>query len=153
MNSIAPEAGYGLATALRPVLMRLDLLVRRQNSQFSLSRAQTSILNTLACHGDLRMSELARLENVRVPTTSNSVTVVEAMGFVERIPDADDRRGVCVSLTDKGRTRIEQVLEARDQDLSVRIASLRPEHQTALTESIAALTALLDTFNEPDAPL
>lgn len=148
MDSIAPEAGYGLATALRPVLMRLDLLVRRQNSQYALSRAQTSILNTLACHGTLRMSDLARLENVRVPTTSNSVTVIETMGYVERVPDTQDRRGVCVNLTDKGRTRIDQVLAARDHDLAIRISSLPPEHRAALTEAVPALTALLDTFDE-----
>src|SRR5699024_12532692 len=43
-------------------------------------------------HGELRMSELARLENVRVPTTSNAVSVIEDHGLVERLRDATDRK-------------------------------------------------------------
>lgn len=150
MESTTTEPGYGLATALRPVLMRLDLLVRRQHSQYALSRAQTSILNTLACHGALRMSDLARLENIRVPTTSNAVTVIESMGYVERVADTEDRRGVSVALTDLGRTRIDEVLAARDSDMAARICDLDPVHQEALTAAVPALTALLDSFDEDD---
>ena len=144
------ESGYGLAAALRPVLMRLDLLVRRQHTQYALSRAQTSILNTLACHGHLRMSDLARLENIRVPTTSNAVTVIESMGYAERIPDADDRRGVSVAITDLGRARIDEVLAARDRDMAERICQLDPVQQDALTAAIPALVALLDSFDETE---
>lgn len=137
-----------LAIEFRPILLRLDLLVRRQNTQYALSRAQTSILHTLACHGRLRMSDLARLENVRVPTTSNSVSVIEAMGYVVREPDESDRRGVCVRLTDLGRSRIEQVLRDRDLDFAHRMTQLPPEHRQLLAEAVPALNALLDAFDE-----
>lgn len=148
--SIAPEPSYGLAVSLRPILMRLDLLVRRQNSKHTLSRAQTSILKNLATHGDLRMSDLAKLENVRVPTTSNSVTVIEEMGYAERVRDSQDRRGVSVRLTEKGRNRINQVLAARDQDLATRLMSLPQAQRDALTEAVPALNALLDTYDYAD---
>lgn len=148
---MASDLSRRLATEFRPILMRLDLVVRRQNTQYALSRAQTSILSTLAQHGELRMSDLARLENVRVPTTSNSVSVIEAMGYVERAPDAADRRGVCVRLTDEGRVQIEQVLEARNRDLAERISTLAPEHQAALSDAVPALNALLDSFD--DSPM
>lgn len=137
----------GLATQFRPIMLRLDLLVRRQNSQYALSRAQTSILHTLACNDPLRMTDLARLENVRVPTTSNSVSVIEAMGYVERVPDESDRRGVCVRLTDLGRDRIEQVLQDRDRDFAAQLAALTPEHRDLLSAAVPALTSLLDAFD------
>lgn len=148
-SSAVPGAEHdpGLATRLRPILLRLDLLVRRQNMQYSLTRAQTSILHTLACHGVLRMSDLARLENVRVPTTSNSVSVIEEMGLVERVPDETDRRGVSVRLTDLGRARIDQVLADRDRDLAERLNRLTPEHRDGLTTAIPALNALLDALD------
>lgn len=141
----------GLAEKFRPILLRLDLLARRQSTQYALSRAQTSILYTLACHGQLRMSDLARLENVRVPTTSNSVSVIEAMGYVDREPDPTDRRGVCVRLTDLGRARIEQVLADRDRDVAACMSRLSPEHRDRLWSAVPALTALLDAFDgDPD---
>ena len=141
------EADLGLATRFRPIMLRLDLLVRRQNTQYSLSRAQTSILHTLACHGPLRMTDLARLENVRVPTTSNSVSVVESMGLVERVPDAVDRRGVSVRLTDLGRNRIERALADRDRDFAEQLERLSPEHRELLAAAVPALTSLLDAFD------
>ncbi|WP_314036652.1 MarR family transcriptional regulator [Dietzia sp. CH92] len=137
----------GLAEQFRPILLRLDLLVRRQATQYALSRAQTSILHTLACHGRLRMTDLARLENVRVPTTSNSVSVIEAMGYVEREPDESDRRGVCVRLTDLGRARIEQVLADRDRDFARHLDRLSSEQRHLLTAAVPAFTALLDSFD------
>lgn len=140
-----------LAAEFRPILMRLDLVTRRQNTQYALSRAQTSILSTLAAHGDLRMSDLARLENVRVPTTSNSVSVIEAMGLVERVADPADRRGVTVRLTDAGRAQIDQVLAARNADLAQRIAAISPEHRGALEAAVPALDALLDAFDDTRA--
>lgn len=146
------EPDLGLAIRLRPILLRLDLLVRRQNMQYSLTRAQTSILHTLACHGLLRMSDLARLENVRVPTTSNSVSVIEAMGLVERVPDESDRRGVSVRLTDLGRARIDQVLGDRDRDLAERLNRLSPADRDGLTSAIPALSALLDALNDEARP-
>ena len=141
------EHDLDLATRFRPIMLRLDLLVRRHHTQYSLSRAQTSILHTLACHGPLRMTDLARLENVRVPTTSNSVSVIESMGFVERVPDAVDRRGVSVQLTELGRARIEQVLKDRDRDFADQLGRLSPEHRELLADAVPALTSLLDAFD------
>ncbi|MDX2357511.1 MarR family transcriptional regulator [Dietzia sp. PP-33] len=140
----------GLATEFRPLLLRLDLLARRQSTRYALSRAQTSILHTLACHGRLRMSDLARLENVRIPTTSNSVTVVESMGYVRRVPDESDGRGVCVELTDFGRARIDQVLRARDRDFAEQLSRLSREQRETLSAAVPALTALLDAFDRTD---
>lgn len=149
-ESGADTPDLDLAIEFRPILLRLDLLVRRQNTQYALSRAQTSILHTLVCHGRLRMTDLARLENVRVPTTSNAVSVIEAMGYVAREPDESDRRGVCVRLTDLGRTRIEQVLRDRDRDFAHRMTQLSPEHRELLAGAVPALNALLDAFDASD---
>lgn len=147
LRSLDPGPDLGLATQFRPIMLRLDLLVRRQNTRYALSRAQTSILHTLASHGPLRMSDLARLENVRVPTTSNSVSVIESMGYVERLPDEADRRGVCVRLTDLGRDCIEKVLQDRDRDFAGHLATLSPEHRDRLADAVPALTSLLDAFD------
>ena len=141
-----------LAARFRPVLMRLDLVVRRQDSQYALSRAQTSILSTLGHHGELRMSDLARLENIRVPTTSNTVSIIESMGLVERRPDPADGRGVCVRLTDQGRRRVEQVLARRDDDLAASLSRLSDDHREALAAAIPGLLALLDAFAGTEHP-
>ena len=150
MSDVDSDITATLAAEFRPILMKLELAVRRQNGKYALSRAQTSILNTLVTHGDLRMSDLARLEHVRMPTTSNSVSVIEAMGLVERVADRSDRRGVCVTLTPAGRARIDDVLDAQDRDLTARLRKLQPEHRAALAGAIPALHALIASFDGPD---
>ena len=99
------------------------------------------------------MTDLARLENVRVPTTSNSVSVIEAMGYVEREPDESDRRGVCVRLTDLGRARIEQVLADRDRDFAEHLRRLTGEQRELLSAAVPAFTALLAAFDADSAGL
>lgn len=66
------QAGQ-IAQQLRTLVMRFELLSRRNRSNFQLSHSQLSMLSTLSKHGSLRMTELACYENVRVPTVSNAV--------------------------------------------------------------------------------
>lgn len=148
MGTFVSESSMSLAAGLRPILMRLDLVVRRTHTHYSLSRTQTSILSTLADHGDLRMTDLARIENVRVPTTSNSVSIIEGMGLVERAPDPADRRGVVVRLTETGRQQIDDALARRNRELAGKIDQLDPSHRQALSASIPALLALLSDYEE-----
>lgn len=136
-----------LAGEYRPLLMRLDLLARRQAAHHQLSRAQTSMLSTLATHGELRMGDLARLENIRVPTASNLVTAIEATGLVERVRHDDDKRGVSVRLTPTGRAEVAEAVRARDAELAERLSGLDPEQRETLAEALPALHALLDQFD------
>ena len=75
------------------------------------------------------------------------MSVIESMGFVERVPDAVDRRGVSVQLTELGRARIEQVLKDRDRDFADQLGRLSPEHRELLADAVPALTSLLDAFD------
>lgn len=44
--------------------------------------------------------------------TTNRIDKLEEAGLVERMPDPDDRRGIMVVLTDKGRTVVDEALVA-----------------------------------------
>ena len=91
MTDISPET---LAAELRPLLTRLHLLYFRQSVQSDLSSAQLSIMSLLQGFGSLRVSDIARLEAIRMPTASNAVHQLEQEGMVTRERDPNDRRGV-----------------------------------------------------------
>ena len=57
-----------------------------------------------------------------------------------------------MSLTDLGRARINQVLDARDRDFAEHLSRLSPEHRDTLSAAVPALNALLDAFDEHDLP-
>lgn len=133
-----------LAAALRPVLTRLDYLMRRHVPSDVVSLAQGSVLTTLLDHGPLRMGELAERERVRMPTATNLVLRLERTGLVARQPDPDDRRAVLVDITTDGRRRLAQLIADRNNLLAGLLAQLDPPQKQALHDAVPALTGLLD---------
>ena len=51
----------------------------------------------------IQVSELTRLARVRKQTMAQAIEELEAMGYVERRPDPNDRRGRLVFLTARGK--------------------------------------------------
>lgn len=133
-----------LAAALRPVLTRVDYLMRRHVPSDVVSLAQGSVLTTLLDHGPLRMGELADRERVRMPTATNLVLRLERTGLVAREPDPDDRRAVLVDITVDGRRRLAQLIADRNNLLAGLLAQLDPAQQQALQNAVPALASLLD---------
>src|SRR6478735_7136874 len=69
-----------------------------------LSFTTLSVLDTLA-HGDgpVRLTDLAKTEQVSQPGITQLVTRLERDGLVERRPDPSDGRAVLVHITEAGR--------------------------------------------------
>jgi len=63
---------------------------------------QIGILYTLKTQGSLLTSELAKKFDVTNPTITRTVDRLVEMGYVERQPDADDRRKIYLRLTPEG---------------------------------------------------
>jgi len=145
--SAAPAAiCRDLAGEIRPLLRSLDLAARREDSRFGLTRARSSILCTLAERGGLRISELARSENVRVPTASNAIRSLEEQGMVVRTADHTDKRAVTVHLTDHGRDSVARTLAERDADLELRLLRLDAAQRQGLADALPALRTLVDLY-------
>jgi len=70
---------------------------------------QEQVLRFLATVEQMSVGELARILQVRDPTVSKSVTRLSALGLVERIARAGDRRSVMIKLTPKGQALAESI--------------------------------------------
>jgi DNA-binding MarR family transcriptional regulator len=69
---------------------------------------------------------------------------LEALGYIERVPDADDRRAKVVRLTTRGRQveeTVRAVIRQMEADWSARLGH---EDYQQLTRLLRALIALLD---------
>ncbi len=145
-----------LAARLRPVLLRLNNLVRRRVPSMELTAAQSTALTTVLDHGPLRMGELAEREQVRMPTATSIIRRVESLGLVQRRPDPEDGRAVLVELTDSGRARLTRVAQARNGLLADLLAQLDHDERAAIAAAVPALTAMLALDlpgpAEPDEP-
>lgn len=72
-------------------------------------------------------------------TMTNRVDRLEERGFVERLPDPQDRRGVLVRLTEPGRRVVDGALDSlldRESDL---LAALKPADRQRLADLLREL--------------
>lgn len=139
-------SSLGVAKQLRPVLTRLYLLYFRQTATSAISMAQLSIMMNLQDNGPLRISQIADLEAIRMPTASNAVNHLEQMGLVSRVRDVSDRRGVRVRLTDEGTRQLEKITEERVEQLATLLNGLTDEELQQVENALPLFDRVLSTF-------
>ena len=145
MTDISPET---LAAEMRPLLTRLHLLYFRQSVQSDLSSAQLSIMSLLQGFGSLRVSDIARLEAIRMPTASNAVHQLEQEGMVTRERDPNDRRGVKVVLTERGRDELKSVGQERNEQFARMLSGLNDSRLKQAKEAISLIEDILKHYAE-----
>ena len=129
-----------LADSLRPVLLRLGRRLRREADQLGLSALDATLLQMVAKHEGIGVSELADKERTSRPTMSSHVKRLEAEGWVERqAPQADDRRRVGLVITASGLKALEAVRRRRNDWLADRLSRLTPEQRELILAALAPL--------------
>ena len=107
--------------------------VEREYAAFGLGRPEFDVLATLRRSGErLSPGRLAAAMMLSSGGTTARLDRLERAGLVERSPDPGDRRGVLVSLTERGAELVDGAVAAglrRQQDL---LAHLTPSQQDRL---------------------
>lgn len=132
-----------VADRLRLVIGRLSRHLRL-DSAASLPPLQTSTLLMLETHGTLRVSDLARIEGVTVPTMSRVVGALTEAGLVERSANQTDGRSLLLSLSPDGARRLARIRQDRTAAVRDRLGQLGESKLAALREALPALEALLE---------
>ncbi|NYV77588.1 MarR family winged helix-turn-helix transcriptional regulator [Streptomyces sp. UH6] len=100
-----------------------------------------AVLTLLDRHGDMRLSRLAELLAVDISVCSRHVSHVADRGWVERLPDPDDKRSRLLRLTEAGHDQI--------ADLSRRSTALLSEWLDDWSdEDVTRLTELMTRFRQ-----
>lgn len=130
----------GLASALRPTVMRLARRLRQmRDDNLELGSNQLSAMGQLFNEGPMRMGELAAREKVQPPSMTRIVNELERQGYARREPDPHDRRQQSVSLTDTGRAVVLANRKRRDSWLAVRLSELDPAERDVLRQAVRIL--------------
>jgi MarR family transcriptional regulator, 2-MHQ and catechol-resistance regulon repressor len=115
------RAGEGVSGRLSHALAEHDLTL-----------GQLGVLEALFHLGPMNQRELSRK---LLRSSSNVCTVLdnlEAAGLVRRERSSEDRRVTNISLTDKGRERIERVFPQHAADITSLFSVLTPDEQDTL---------------------
>src|ERR1700750_3148546 len=95
------EAGE-LADRLHSAAIHLLRRLRREDDASGLPAPQLSALSVIVFGGPITLGRLAAAEQVRPPTITKLVAVLQAEGLVEREPDPVDGRVTRVKATARG---------------------------------------------------
>jgi DNA-binding MarR family transcriptional regulator len=117
------------------------LLVKEVRGE--VSRTDAGVLYTLS-DGPRRLTELAELEGLAQPTMTLLVQRLEQRGWVKRERDADDGRVVVISVTEAGRTTLEDFRSRVGAALRAHMDAMSDEQIAALETATEALGSLVD---------
>lgn len=145
LDSIGPTGRLAVFTHLARSALFLEALQHEALAPFELRFADYSVLRLLDHAPSNRMAP-SRLAELVVCTTGGMTKIVDRLerrGLVHRVADPDDRRGVLVALTRRGRS-----LSRRASDAYVthreRVLDLLDDDQLATIDD--AVSQLLDAL-------
>jgi DNA-binding MarR family transcriptional regulator len=138
----APDVS-ALADGLRPPLLKISRLLRREAQPLGLSPLDSTLLGLISKNEGVGVSELAELEQTSRPTMSAHVKRLEAAGWIKRLPPPDDdRRRFGLMITPAGRRAQDAVRRRRTDWLAARLAALDPAAREALERAVAPLVEI-----------
>ncbi|HUK45907.1 MAG TPA: MarR family transcriptional regulator [Gaiellaceae bacterium] len=132
-----------LANELRPVLLRISRLVRRESQELGVTAGQATLLSLIGAQPGISARELADAERISAPGMSAHLERLEASGLIVR-ERGSDRRRVGVTLTAEGARVLRSVRRKRTAWLAERLNELTAEEREAIEAAIAPLARLLE---------
>jgi DNA-binding MarR family transcriptional regulator len=128
-----------VADALHSAAIHLLRGVRKEDERTGVGPARLSALSVLVFGGPMRLTDLARIEQVKPPTMTKVVAGLEAAGLVRRRADAEDARAVRLEATLRGTRLLQEGRRRRVERLAAALASVEPEELDVLARAAAVL--------------
>jgi DNA-binding MarR family transcriptional regulator len=149
MQSLTEHRAERIDYVSRQLLPGAALLTRLLLAQLggTWTRTEVSLLNTLS-YGPRRVTELAALERLAQPTTTQLVKRLEHDGLVTRERHADDGRVVLVDLTEAGAAAVADVRAQASAALGTCLAEMPDDQVEALAAATATLMELVTLLQQ-----
>ncbi|MDT5389413.1 MAG: hypothetical protein QOE04_3054 [Mycobacterium sp.] len=109
------------------------LVVRHMSDRAALNLTTSMVLDTLNREGPVRVTTLAAAAGIGQPSMTELVQRLERQCLVTRVDDPEDGRAALVTITDAGRTPLDDQRRARRDRLAELLTALPAEDEAALT--------------------
>jgi DNA-binding MarR family transcriptional regulator len=130
------------ADRLHSAAIHLLRRVRREDESSGLGPARLSALSVIVFGGPLRVSDLARAEQVRTPTITPIVAALERAGLVTRAADSSDARAVVLRATPRGARLLAEGRSRRVRVLAAELRALSAAERKTLRQAAVLLLRL-----------
>tara|TARA_R110002051_G_scaffold4294_1_gene22992 strand:- start:735 stop:1193 length:459 start_codon:yes stop_codon:yes gene_type:complete len=143
MATTSRAADVALADGLTLDAVRLTRWLRAADPAPTLSGPQASALAVVVHAGRIRMSDLARVEEVSRPTVTRIARELLTLGLIARTIDPADARVSWLTATRSGRARLAAGQARRLEPLVSALDALSPADRSSLVAGAAVLNELI----------
>jgi DNA-binding MarR family transcriptional regulator len=113
-----------VADALHSAAIHLLRRVRQEDERTGVTPGRLSALSVLVFGGPMRLTDLARVEQVKPPTMTRIVAGLETQGLVRRRAVSDDARAVRLEATPRGTKVMHEGRRRRVERLALSLRTL-----------------------------
>lgn len=138
---------YEVAASLRSTVTRLTRQLRKQNISSAFSNAELLTMGLLDQHGSMLPSALADLERISAQAISQIINRLVEAGVVDRTSDESDKRKVLITLTQAGKTHLDENRRIKEEWLIKAMDNLFSTEELALIEAFLPLLQRLAEYN------
>ena len=137
----------GIVDRIGGINRRIRNALRETLVPYGITPEDWHVLSSLRLRKEGRRSSpgvLARDLELSSGAMTSRLDRLEELGFVRRLPDADDRRGVVVELTDEGRAAWDAAAEVQGRKEAFFASALTPDEQRDLNGLLRKLMLALE---------
>ncbi len=138
-----PESIIAVERLLRQVAFIIKRRGRDILSSFEITTPQFLALHVLRDQPGITMGELCEKLLLACSTATDLIDRMEKNGYLERRRDEDDRRVIRLSITEKGKNVISQVIMARRKYVKSILSQLTLDEIDQLVQSLEKLHILM----------
>jgi len=110
---------------------------------FDITNPQFNALLALRDNPNITMGEMCEKLFLACSTATDLIDRMEKNGFLERKRDSQDRRVIRLSITDKGKEVISEVIAARRRYVATIVSKLTEQEKVELANSLEKLHSLM----------
>lgn len=133
-----------LSQDLRVAVMRLSRRLRAEKADHEVSDGQFAVLAFLFRDGALTPRALSDLERVTPPSMNRTINCLVDAGYATREAEPDDGRKVLVTITESGRTIVQETRRRRTAWLVERLEELSANEQRVLADAASILRGIAE---------
>jgi DNA-binding MarR family transcriptional regulator len=146
MRKVGELVVYHVEPSQVAILQEVSLQLTRQlrkHSKANLTLSQMSALSTLRRIGPMRVSDLARREQISKSTATKLVARLEETGYLDREVDPVDGRSFSIAITRAGHAYLRAASERANEYLTLQVEALSEEDRAILLSALPVLSRLV----------
>lgn len=148
--------GFQILRAIRRIIRRTSEYARSVGRQRGISIPQMLCMKAIADFpesSEVTVAMVAQSVQLSAPTVSRILDKLENRGYVLRNRTSKDRRKVCLTLTEEGRSRIDNLPTPLHEQFLKRLDTLDPVERLGLLKALERIVELMDAEGMDASPM